>query len=82
MCESREATQPDEPFRRIVLEPEVRVTVVVGKFMVEVMISFTKCQYSREDMVPRRVGVGVGLLAEPVSERVDTEGGLMEDEGP
>lgn len=45
--------------------------------MVEVVVSFAKRDESRDDMVSGAVSVVEGLLAKPVSETVDAEGGLL-----
>lgn len=67
----------DEPFRRVVLVPLDGVAVVHGELMVEVVVPFTDSDEGGEDVVAGSVLVIEGGIAEPVSERVDAEGGLI-----
>ena len=47
--------------------------------MVEVVVSFTKGDKGGEDVVAWRVTVVEWLVTEPVSKRVNTEGGLLDN---
>jgi hypothetical protein len=71
---------PDVPLGRIILVPLNGVTVVGRKLVVEVVVSLTKSDESGDDVVARRVTIVEGLVAEPVSKRVDAEGGLLNEE--
>lgn len=44
------------------------------------MVTFAKCDKGGEDMVARGVAVIEGLVTKPVSERIDAEGGLLDEE--
>ena len=48
--------------------------------MVEVVVALTKGDKSSDDMVARRVAVIEWLVSEPMSQRVDAESGLLEEE--
>lgn len=71
---------PDAPLGRIVLPPGDGVPVVAGELVVEVVVALTKSDKSSDDVITRRVAVVKGLVAEPVSQRVDAEGGLLDEE--
>ena len=49
--EPQHSAQNNEPFRRVVLVPPERVTVVQGELMVEIVIAFSHGQDRRQDMV-------------------------------
>lgn len=68
---------PDAPLGGVVLVPDDGITVVRGELVVEVVVSFAKRDESRDDVVSGAVSVVEGLLAKPVSETVDAEGGLL-----
>lgn len=71
---------PDAPLGRVVLIPLDGVSVVRWEFVVEVVISLAQSDECSDDMVAGAVAVVEGLLAEPVSQRVDTESSLLDDE--
>lgn len=71
---------PDEPLGGVILVPFDSVAVVRGEFVVEVVISLTKSDQGSDDVVTRGVAVIERLVSKPVSERVDTEGGLLDEE--
>lgn len=48
--------------------------------MVEVVVTLTKGDESSDDVVTGRVAVVEGLVTEPVSQGVDAEGGLLDEE--
>lgn len=56
------------------------VAVVRGKLVVEVVVSLAEGDESRDDVVARGVAVVEGLVAEPVGQGVDAEGGLLDEE--
>lgn len=47
----------------------------------KVVVALPKSDNGSDDVVARRVAVIKWLVAEPVSQRVDTEGGLLHEEG-
>ena len=71
---------PDAPFGGVVLECFDGVAVVGGEFVVEVVVSFAKCDESGDDVISRRVAVVEWLVTEPMCEGVDTECGLLDEE--
>ena len=71
---------PDTPFGRVILEGLDGVAVVGREFVVEVVVPFTESYKSRDDVVARRVPVVERLVTKPMSERVDTECGLLDEE--
>lgn len=71
--------QPDGPFGGVVLMPFDGVAVVGGELVVEVVVSFAEGDEGGDDVVPGRVAVVEGLVAQPVSKRVDAEGGLLDE---
>jgi len=74
----------DEPLGWVVVIPLDPVSVILGEFMVEVVVAFTK---SEDRAQPRVVGgVVLGKVLDSaeegrVGERVDKEGGLVDKEG-
>lgn len=74
------APQPDAPLGGVVLVPLDGVAVVGGELVMEVVVAFTEGDESSDDVVPGAVAVVEGLVTEPVSERVDAEGGLLDEE--
>lgn len=55
------------------------ISVIGGELMVEVVVSFSKSDDSSDNMVTRGVAVVERLVAEPMGQRVDAEGGLLND---
>ena len=74
--ETKDRHGRDEPLGRVVLEPLDGVSEIHGELVVEVVVTFTNGAESSEEVVAGSVLVIEGLVSEPVSERVDTEGGL------
>lgn len=70
---------PDGPLGGVVLPPLNGVAVVRGELVVEVVVSLTKSHESGDDVVSGRVAVVEGLVAEPVGQGVDAEGGLLDE---
>ena len=48
--------------------------------MVEIVVTFAERYKSCDDVVSRRVTVVEGLVTKPMCERIDTEGGLLDEE--
>lgn len=71
---------PDRPLGGVILPPVQGVAVVGGELVVEVVVALTKRHQRGEDMVTRRVAVIKWLVAQPMGKRVDTEGGLLNEE--
>jgi len=71
---------PDVPLGGVVLVPFNSVAVVGRKLVVEVVVALTKSNESSDDVIARRVAVVERLVTEPVGKRVDTEGGLLNEE--
>lgn len=71
---------PDAPLSRIVLVPNDGVAVVGREFVVEVVISFAERDEGSDDVVTRAITVVKRLFAKPVSETVDAEGSLLNNE--
>ena len=78
--ETEPGADGDEPLGGVVLVPSDGVTVVHGELVVEVVVAFTDGGESGDEVVTRSVLVVEGRLAEPVGERVDTEGRLYSEE--
>jgi hypothetical protein len=78
--ESKLLTGPDGPLGGVVLVPFDGVAVVGGELVVEVVVTFAESDQSGDDVVTGRVAVIKWLITEPVSERVDTESGLLDEE--
>jgi len=72
--------QPDGPLGGVILVPFNSVSVVGGKLVVEVVVSLAERNERSDDVVTRAVAVIERLVAKPVGERVDTEGGLLDEE--
>ena len=72
--------EPDGPFGGIILVPLDGVSVVGRELVMKVVIAFTESDESGDDVVAGRVAVVKWLVAEPVGERVDAEGGLLDEE--
>jgi hypothetical protein len=71
---------PDDPLCGIILEPFDGVPVVAREFVVEVVVTFTKGDEGGNDVISRRVSVIEWLVTEPMGERVDAKGGLLDKE--
>lgn len=71
---------PNEPLGGIVLESLDRVTVILRELVVEVVVTFSDGDKGGEPVVLRGVLVVEGSLSEPVSERVDAEGRVVNEE--
>ena len=71
---------PDDPLGGVVLPPLDGVAVVGGELVVEVVVALAHGDESREDVVTGRVAVVERLLTKPVSQRVDAESGLLDEE--
>ncbi len=56
------------------------VAVIGGELMMEVVVAFSERDEGGNDVVTGRVAVIERLVAEPVSERVDAESGLLDEE--
>lgn len=56
------------------------IAVVAGELVVEVVVSLTHGDESGNDVITRTVAVVERLVSEVVGERVDAEGGLLNDE--
>jgi len=69
----------DEPLGRVVLIPFDGVTVVHRELMVEVVVSLADGNKRSDEMVTGSVLVIERSLSEPVSERVDTEGRVVDE---
>jgi hypothetical protein len=78
--EAELAPEPDGPLGRVVLVPLNGVAVVGGELVVEVVVTLTKSDESSDDVVPGAVAVVERLVTEPVGQRVDAEGGLLDEE--
>lgn len=78
--EAKLLPEPDGPLGRVVLPPADGVTVVGGELVVEVVVSLTKSDERRDDVVPGAVAVVEGLVTEPVGQTVDTECCLLDEE--
>lgn len=72
--------RPDHPLCGVVLVPLDGVTVIRGELVVEVVVTLSERDKSRDDMIARRVSVVEGLVTEPVGQGVDAEGGLLHEE--
>ena len=70
---------PDEPFGGIVLVPLDGIPVVHGELVMEIVITLSDGDKSSDHMIAGRVLVVKRSLAEPMSERVDTEGRLPQN---
>ena len=68
---------PDEPLGGVILVPLDSVAIVHGELVMEVVVAFSNGDESSGEMIAGCVLVIEGSLSEPVSERVNTEGGLL-----
>ena len=71
---------PDHPLGGVILVPFDGVAVVRRELVVEVVVALSKGGESRDHVVTRRVAVIEGLVTEPVGQRVDAEGSLLNEE--
>lgn len=71
---------PDCPLGGVILMPFDGITIVRGKFVMEVVVTFTESDKSSDDVVTRRVAVVKWLVTKPVSQRVDAKGCLLDEE--
>lgn len=71
---------PDAPLGRVILVPLDGIAVIRWEFVVEVVVPLSERDQSGDDVVPGRVAVIEWLVAEPVGEGVDAEGGLLDEE--
>jgi len=74
--ETKDGHGRDEPLGRVVLEPLDGVSEIHGELMVEVVVALTDGAESSEEVITGSVLVVERLVSEPVSQGVDTEGGL------
>jgi hypothetical protein len=73
-------TEPDKPLRRVPVEPSDSIAVVDRKLMVEIVISLSPSDKCNEPAVSRRELARKRLVSNPVSEGIDTEGSLLDQE--
>ena len=71
---------PDRPLCRVILMPFDSIAVIRGEFVVEVVVTLSECDESCDNVITRRVAVIEWLITEPMCQRVDTEGSLLNDE--
>lgn len=71
---------PDEPLGWVVLVPLDGVTVVGWELVVEVVVTLSESNEGGNDVIPWAVTVIEWLITEPVSEGVDAEGSLLDEE--
>jgi hypothetical protein len=71
---------PDHPLGGVVLVPLDGVAVVGGELVVEVVVALSEGDQCSDNVIARGVAVVEGLVAEPVGQRVDAEGGLLDEE--
>jgi len=77
--ETKEGAGGDQPFGRVVLVEADRISVVLRELMVEVVVTLTESHEGSDEMVARCMTIIKRSLTEPVSERVDTEGGVVNE---
>jgi len=70
----------DEPLGGVVLVPLDGVAEVLGELVVEVVVTFSYGNESGNPVVLGRVLVVEGSVSEPVGERVDAEGRVVDEE--
>lgn len=73
---------PDRPFRGVILVPFDGVAIIGREFMMKIMVSFAQSHQSRDDVIARGVSVIKWLIAEPVGQRIDAKGGLLDEKDP
>jgi len=80
ICETKLLPDPDRPLCRVILMPFDSIAVVRREFVVEIVVTLTKSDKSSDNMITGRVAVVEWLVAEPMSQGIDTEGGLLDEE--
>ena len=78
--EAKLLPNPDRPLRWVILMPFNSIAVVGGELVVEVVVTLTKSDKSSDDVITGRVAVIEWLITKPMCQRVDTEGGLLDEE--
>ena len=78
--ESELLPDPDRPLRWVILMPFDSIAVVRWEFVVEVVVTLAESDESGDNMVTRRVAVVEWLVTKPMGQRVDAEGGLLDEE--
>ena len=79
--ETQNGHNPDGPLGRIVSVPVNAVAEIVGELVVEVVVSLTKGQEGDPGGVTRRMNIREGQITNVVSQRVDAEGRLKNEDG-
>lgn len=77
--EAEHLPEVDGPLGRVILPPLNGVSVVGGEFVVEVVVTLTEGDKSRDEVITGRVAVIKGLVTEPMGQRVDAESGLLNE---
>lgn len=77
--ETKLLPSPDTPLSGVILVPDDGVAVIRRELVVKVVVSFAKGDEGSDDVVSRAVAVIKRLLAKPVGETVDAEGGLLDN---
>ena len=72
--------EPDGPLGGVILVPLDGVAVVGRKLVMEVVVAFAESDEGSDDVVAGAVAVVEGLVAQPMCQRVDAEGGLLHEE--
>lgn len=78
--EAELAPEPDAPLGGVILVPLDGIAVVGGELVVEVVVALAEGDESGDDVVAGAVAIVEGLVTEPVGQRVDAEGGLLDEE--
>ncbi len=78
--EAKAGHDPDEPLRRVILEPLDRIAEVHRELVVEVMVALADGAERGDEMVARSMLVVERLVPEPVGERVDAKGGVVNED--
>jgi len=76
--EAESRSSPDEPLGGVVLVPLDGVSEVHGELVVEVVVTLSDGAKSGEEVVARRVLVVEWLVFEPVGQRVDAKGRVVD----
>lgn len=77
--ETHHLPQADRPLGGIILIPRNSVTVVRGELVMEVVVTLAESDKSGNDVITGGVAIIEGLVTEPMGERVDTEGSLLNE---
>ena len=80
VSETQLLPDPDRPLSWVILKPFDSIAVVRWELVVEVVVTFAQCDESSDNMITWRIAVIEWLVAEPMGQGVDTEGGLLNDE--